>query len=298
MNCAVTTRLLAVAAVLAWMSHAEAKPLVYRPNTQTPSAWEHDYGAATERAKREKKMLLIAFNDQNNDVSRRIEQHLESDQALRSVADDQYVLASLATSTEIKIEGSAVRLLAHPAFAEMINRPGLAMVDYRRPNSRWFGYVVTVYPLSSHRQLGEEHFKVLLNLPAGSLTQRSLIYAVRTHPERPASADGEHSDVLASESEQHSVHQASISVQGHHNWESRFHRINAQLPGDYLAQEVCAESWPGQSLLDAAEDCVASWRQSSGHWSAVRSRHRFFGYDMKIGRNRVWYATGIFARRR
>jgi hypothetical protein len=29
----------------------------------------------------------------------------------------------------------------------------------------------------------------------------------------------------------------------------------------------------------------------------VRSRQSFFGYDMKRGRNGVWYATGIFARR-
>ena len=32
---------------------------------------------------------------------------------------------------------------------------------------------------------------VILDLPPGTLTQRTLIYAVRTHPERPASADGQ-----------------------------------------------------------------------------------------------------------
>jgi hypothetical protein len=48
-------------------------------------------------------------------------------------------------------------------------------------------------------------------------------------------------------------------------------------------------------LVAAAIDCVHSWRQSSGHWSAVRSRHRFYGYDMKRGSNGIWYATGIFS---
>jgi hypothetical protein len=30
----------------------------------------------------------------------------------------------------------------------------------------------------------------------------------------------------------------------------------------------------------------------------VRSRHPLFGYDIKRGRNGIWYATGIFGLRR
>jgi hypothetical protein len=145
--------------------------------------------------------------------------------------------------------------------------------------------------------LQRKELLVLLDLPAGSLTQRTLIFAVRTHPELPASTQGELISVLASESESHSQHQANINLQGHHQWESRFHRINARLPAGMLAQEVCAESWPGQGLFEAAIECVHSWRQSPGHWSAVRTQQSYFGYDMKRGRNGVWYATGIFARR-
>ena len=63
------------------------------------------------------------------------------------------------------------------------------------------------------------------------------------------------------------------------------------------AQEVVAESWPNESLVEACVDCVDSWRQSPGHWRAVRSRHPLFGYDIKRGRNGIWYATGIFGRR-
>ena len=56
-----------------------------------------------------------------------------------------------------------------------------------------------------------------------------------------------------------------------------------------------AESWPDEGLIDACIDCVASWRQSPGHWGAVRQRHRLFGYDIRRGRNGIWYATGLFA---
>ena len=61
-----------------------------------------------------------------------------------------------------------------------------------------------------------------------------------------------------------------------------------------VGAEVVAESWPGQDLVDAAEEAVHSWRQSPGHWSAVRSRQPVFGYDIKRGLNGIWYATGIF----
>jgi hypothetical protein len=104
--------------------------------------------------------------------------------------------------------------------------------------------------------------------------------------------------VLADEAKQHSTYQASILVQGHHSWDSRFHRISAKLGGGALPQEVVAESWPNETLVEACVDCVHSWRQSPGHWDAVRGRHKLFGYDIRRGRNGIWYATGIFGRRR
>jgi len=99
------------------------------------------------------------------------------------------------------------------------------------------------------------------------------------------------------EAQSHSQYQADIRRQGHHYWESRFHRIVARLPGGLGAREVCAESWPGENLVEAAIECVRCWRLSDGHWSAVRAPNRCFGYDMKRGSNGVWYATGIFGTR-
>jgi uncharacterized protein YkwD len=104
--------------------------------------------------------------------------------------------------------------------------------------------------------------------------------------------------LLATEAARHSQHQASINVQGHHGWDARFQNINARLPAGHVSYEVCSESWPGQSLLDAAEECVDSWSQSSGHWGQVSRQAEYYGYDMRRGTNGVWYATGIFGRRR
>src|SRR5215475_6391754 len=105
-----------------------------------------------------------------------------------------------------------------------------------------FRQVISIYSFA-RGPLSSEKLSLLLDLPRGTLTQRTLILAVRSHSEHPASTTGHFSQILARETENHSSHQASISLQGHHNWENRFHAINAQLPSGLLAREVCAESW-------------------------------------------------------
>jgi len=51
-----------------------------------------------------------------------------------------------------------------------------------------------------------------------------------------------------------------------------------------------------RSGLSAGEPgaCVASWRQSPGHWDAVKAQQASYGYDIREGSNGIWYATGIF----
>jgi hypothetical protein len=257
--------------------------------------WQDDYLDATEIARNEKKLLLVWFADPSKSD--------ENDKFAATVLNAESVSPLLAEMTRVKVDTTTkiewkekeVKLLEHNVFKELLRGPGLAMIDFRDDKQKFFGHVVTVYPFQ-RGAITSAKLKVLCDLPTGTLTQRTLIYAVRTHGANPASAWSPHSDYLSKEAEKHSQHQASINLQGHHNWEARFHQINAGL-GAGGAKEVCAESWPGQTLLDAAEECVHSWSQSSGHWASVSAKHAFFGYDMKRGTNGVWYATGIFGGR-
>ena len=84
----------------------------------------------------------------------------------------------------------------------------------------------------------------MLKLPSGTLTQRTLVWRFEFIPEGPKSTWGNISNFLTGQACSHSRHQARIRLQGHHNWENRFHRITGQLPGGLSASEVCAESWP------------------------------------------------------
>jgi hypothetical protein len=260
--------------------------------------WLTDYAEATRQARALQRPLLVYFYGPADNAARQTFEREALVEPVVAPRRDRYVWLRVPLETTITVGGQPIVLARHPAFANLRGRQGLAIVDYAHADRAYFGYVVSEFPFTSPKYYSRRSLEVILDLPAGTLTQRTMIYAVRTHPEAPASAWGDFNNVLAAEAESHSRYQAQIHVQGHHSWETRFHRINSRLPGDFVAQEVVAESWPDEELVDAAVECVHSWRQSEGHWDAVRRRQPLFGFDIKRGLNGIWYATGIFGRRR
>jgi hypothetical protein len=256
-----------------------------------------DYRKAMQEAVEDRKMLFIYFCEPVQNAARAAFERLTwADEEIQEKLK-RYVVVKLPRDATITIDGETISLLRHAAFAEMLGRPGVAIVDLVHMRSEYYGHVVSTFPFTPGKYYRKEALSIILDLPPGTLTQRTMIYAVRIHPEAPASTQGQFHAVLADEAKMSADHQASILVQGHHSWDARFQRINAKLANGLMAQEVVAESWPNEGLVEACVDCVHSWRQSPGHWGAVRSRHPIFGYDIKRGRNGIWYATGIFGLR-
>ena len=260
--------------------------------------WMTDYTTAIHRAKAQKKMMLITFcgSDTKSFDACLVPEALKDAKVQERLAT--LILVKLPNDARITLKGKDVKLLEHPTFSEMCGKAGIAMIDYRDPTAAYHGQVVSAFPVLHDKPYTKDQFLTILTLPAGTITQRTLIYAVRTHPEGPKSTEGAMSDYLSSEALASSAYQAKIHLQGHHNWESRFHRISGRLPSGLQATEVCAESWPGEGLLVAAIDCVHCWHYSSGHWRQVNAFHRLWGYDMRRGSNGIWYATGIFSQKR
>ncbi len=269
--------------------------------------WQTDYNDAYIAAQRDKKMLLIYFSPTATPRTTAAGPADDSVSAAISGADiadklADYVCARLPLDASGSgADGKSVRLLGHGAFAELRNAGGVAVIDLAHPNTPYYARVVSVIPMTpgKYYHFQASHVPVLFDLPEGTLTQRTMIFAIRIHPERPASTSTLQEPVLLDEAAKQSNLQARIGVQGHHQWESRFHRIISRLVGrgyqSAAPREVVAESWPNQNLVDSCIDCVDSWRHSSGHWDAVRTRHSSYAYDIQKGSNGIWYATGIFA---
>lgn len=265
---------------------------------QLTSIWLTDYEKAVAKAKEEKKMLLVYLRPEQPDpqVGQFERRTLLDPQVMKELL--RYVCVRIPDSYAVEENGQKTKLLDHPSLVEMEHLPGLFIVDYASTEAEYYGQVVSVFPFLNGRPYNVEQMSIILTLPSGTLTQRTMIYAVRVHPERPKSILGRPDSFLFKEAEKHSAYQARIRLLGHHFWETRFHRIIQTLRGESTASEVCAESWPGQGLLAAALECVRCWRLSPGHWRSVSSYQDAYGYDIKKGSDGIWYATGIFASRR
>jgi hypothetical protein len=260
-----------------------------------PIEWRSNYQEGMELAASRRKMLLVWFCDEKWAAQdAKFEANVLNQPRIAARIHSGFVAVRVPLEARVPFADGDIRLLDHEAFEEMHGAPGIAILDLTDDQSPQHRRVVSVYPFS-RQYITHDKLAVMLDLPQGTLTQRTLIFAVRTHRDRPASTLTDFSPILADETERAAYYQATITDQGHHNWESRFHGINARLPGGLYACEVVAESWPGQTLVDAAEECVDSWRHSHGHWEAVVRTHAMYGYDMKRGVNGVWYACGIFA---
>jgi hypothetical protein len=111
---------------------------------------------------------------------------------------DRCVAIRLPMDVKIASGGAEVALLDHPAFAEMQRLTGIALLDMTDDQSPCYRQVVSVYPFA-RQPITADKLAVMLDLPLGTLTQRTLIFAVRTHAEQPGSAWSHHSPFLASE---------------------------------------------------------------------------------------------------
>jgi hypothetical protein len=268
-----------------------AKPVPLAPSPSAAVQRIDDYAAAGDAARQAGALLLVSVEPQSGDPHDLAGGHLER-------ADVQQRFAVSGTPwvfCRLGLDAGGAALVADPGLAAMRRGPGIFVVDHARPE--YAGRIVSILPRTpgKYYRFQPTHIDALAGLPTGSLTQRSLIIAVRIHPEGPRSTEGVCDPMLCAEAAAHSAHQASLRRQGHHGWDTRSRRIAGGM-GAGSASEVCAESWPDQDLLDSCVDCVASWRQSSGHWNAVRSPQAAYGYDIRRGSNGIWYATGIFRR--
>jgi hypothetical protein len=258
--------------------------------------WHSNYAAAYAKAKHERRLLLVNFvPDGESAAQRRLDCALDADRALQCRVEPM-VLARLPQDYKSESADYHGRLVDHPAFRHLSGRTGIAIVDLKHTGAPYYGRVVTALPFSpgTYYRWRPSYLTAALDLPPGTITQRTMVWAVRIHPESPASTAGRCDRTLSQAAEQHSEYQARIEVQGHHRWETRFRQVRARTNARE-ASEVVAESWPNQNLIDSCIDCVDSWRHSPGHWRAVRGRHRLFGFDIRRGRNGIWYGTGIFA---
>ncbi|MEI6241611.1 MAG: hypothetical protein WCR51_14595, partial [Planctomycetia bacterium] len=162
-----------------------------------------DYAAATEAAKATGAMLLVSVEPTTGSPNDVAGTWLER-------ADVQQRFAASGTPwvfCRLGMDAGGTTLAGDPSLAEMRRGPGVFVVDHTP--SPYTGRVVSILPRTpgKYYSFSPVHIDELTSLPRASLTQRSLILAVRIHPENPQSTSGTCDPSLCSAAEAHSQHQ-------------------------------------------------------------------------------------------
>lgn len=264
--------------------------------------WNTDYASAYRQAKRECKMLFLFFRDEHSPaVADAFERDVLS-QADLVAPLKEVVRAVLSTNVPQPVEESDVseddkapgKLLDHRAFEFMYKKQGIAVIDLAHHEADYLGQVVSAHPFTQTRQYTAAAVKTILNLPGGTVTQRSLIFAVLMHPAAPISTtQGKCHAFLCKQARRGSELMAQYESVGHHDWGNRQNEI--VIATGRSGMEVAASGWGQSTLIDAAFQCVDLWYGSPSHWGIMSSPTTFFGYDLVRSASGNWYGTGVYA---
>ena len=281
-------------------------PPEYVPKYDTPIPWETEYEYARQRAIHlSQKLLVYLYADGTQEIpeslaaaplipaSRQFDREVLDDDFVRSLLS-LYVLVKLPTDAKIiGDDGTEQSIHSLPGFEHMVEHPGLVVLDYSDWNAPYYGEVVGILPFLRGECPTAKQAATFLDLPPGTLTQRTLTYAVRIHPDQPLSASGEAAPIMLQLAAEHALYQAERGILTHQNFGARSARAQ-EILGSGMPAEICAQSRSGLGLFEGALSCMRAWRYSSAHWSIARRSHTYYGYDMIQGKNGAWYAVGFF----
>jgi hypothetical protein len=284
----------------------EEVPEEYIPRHTIPISWETEYEYAMKTAEQSSRCLLIYICADDEVFVPEELSHFPVDAACRKfdteILDDEFVRWGLDWYVLLKLpmdatitdeEGVEQSIYSLPGFEHMLGLPGLVVIDFARRDAPFYKEVVGILPFLRGDCPTPKQTETFLYLPPGTITQRTLTYAVRIHPDRPLSSDGEPLPIVVHETTAHALYQAGRGVLTHQNFGARSNRVREVLGGG-SPSEICAQSQAGISLFEGAIACMRLWRYSSAHWSIARKSHTYYGYDMARGRNGSWYAVGFF----
>jgi len=150
--------------------------------------WHTDYGHAMKLAERQGKMLLVFFSCAKNDSQcrRLARETLDAPQVRRKLQD--YVCVRVSLKEKIVTGGKEMVLLKHPAYAEMLGKPGVAIVDFAskaKDGSLSFEELTGgTFSITNGGVFGSLLSTPILNLP------QSAILGMLKVQERPIAVDG------------------------------------------------------------------------------------------------------------
>ncbi len=284
------------------LSPAIEKPSNDVPVTPTPTknvaalVWHQDYLAGYQQAMQAKRPLLMQFRDISEpDVS---ESRIAGfgDPELQPLLEN-FVRVSMPVGATVpgQTPGQAPsRLLDHRSFRHLNGKAGVVIIDLTEPNAPNFARVVSALPLPPDGRFSPEILGKLLQLPAGSIGQRSLLLAIRTATSAPDFTVGEQQPLLDQLANRNARLMAQAEIVGSYDQGARVAAITDAFGTGAKIGELLYATDGSTTVQEAAISAVRKWLSTPADKALMSQPATAFGIELfQSQTSQRWFATCV-----
>jgi hypothetical protein len=268
--------------------------------------WHSDYLAAYFEAAREKRFLLMLFRESivGGDVvtsadsffapSMRpmLEQFSRVELPLNAAMPDNSEPRSVEAENNLPN-----LLLKHRSFRHLGVRPGIAVVDLTDPESTNHARVVFVLPLPENGLFGDDELMLALSLPKGAISQRTLLFSIRSIVPDSSLSMRKFSPTLIELAHQNSKYMASVEKIELFEQVARRKQIAGEFGQQAELRELFFATESDTTIHDAARQAVTRWTESSDAFDVLTTPATAMGMDMfQSAESGRWFVTCFVVR--
>ena len=282
---------------------------VEKPDSEAPAeslSWHSDYLAAYVEASQEKRFLLMLFRENAIGGEPLAPTDSVFDPSLRPMLEQfsrvelplNAAMPNVSSKSEDPEQDALPNLLLkHRSFRHLGMRPGIAVVDLTDPASPNHARVVSVLPLPENGQFNNADLMLALNLPQGAISQRTLLFAIRSTVPDSSLSMREFSQTLIELAHRNSRFMANAGQVGSFDRENRAQQIEKEFGPQAKLKELVFATEAETRIQDAALQAVTSWISNSESFDILDSPARAMGMEMfQNSESGRWFVTCFVVR--
>lgn len=249
------------------------------PTTVGALTWHQDYQTAYQQAIQQRQRLLVVFRDTIDPDSINSPSTGLAGPELTPLLTDFVRLAMPANTTIPGQEGGTL-LLEHRAFRHLNVQPGIVIVDLTDPESAWYGRVVSALPQPPGGRYTAELVQPFLDLPPGTVTHRSLLFAMRNANPQSQFAAIVGLDTLNRLADRNCRFMAQYGQTGAFDAAHRQSVIETEFGPDAQVRELTFATDDNRTIQDAAILAVESWIADRDNFRMLNGAVDAYGLEM------------------
>lgn len=277
---------------------------IEKPAADDPAeslTWHSDYLAAYVEASQEKRYLLMLFRENvvggaplaSADEIFAPSMRAMLEQFSRVELPLNAAMPNLSGNDNNSQQNDLPNLLMkHRSFRHLGMQPGIAVVDLTAPASPNHARVVSVLPLPESGQFNGDVLMLALNLPKGAISQRTLLFAIRSTVPDSSLSMRQFSPALIELAHRNSRYMANAGQTGSFDQETRKQKIEEEFGPQADLKELVFATESEATIHDAALQAVTSWISNSESFEILDAPATAMGMDMfQDSESGRWFVT-------